>query len=100
MSGVYFVDTEIDFAEIKMEDLDFFVIRKFNNKRVKNHSANKIIRNLNGTPIAIRCNCNKKTYHLIVGENILWDQDIPPQTIQWLRQQKTSSLERIWIWED
>lgn len=100
MSGVYFVDCEIDFAECSMQDLDFFVIRKFNNEKCGNHAVNKIIRNVNGDPIAIRCNCNKKTYHLVMGGEILWEDKTSPQDIQRLRQQKISPEKQKWISED
>ena len=61
-------------------------------------SANKICWNNENEIIAVKCNCNKKTYHPVFEGIVDWGYKIPANTISGLKKIPIEKLR--WIIED
>ena len=84
----YFFDSS---SILIMEDFGSLSRRNFfekiNSQRLSTKcGANLPIYNKDDKLIAIRCNCGKKAYHLIVEGEVVWGEIISPKKMQTLRQ--------------
>lgn len=62
------------------------LFRKFNEQQKKSGhekcSANFPYFNNRGELFAVRCNCGKKSYHPVYGDEVVWGQKIPVDLLQ------------------
>ncbi|HEY5588176.1 MAG TPA: hypothetical protein VIK86_04370 [Candidatus Paceibacterota bacterium] len=97
----YFGDCMENLVSIEIiEDSNRPLFRDFNSQKRENPkcSANKICWNNENEVMAIKCNCNKKTYHPIFDGKVDWNYIISANNISGL---KKLSIEKLrWIIED
>ena len=98
---IYFADGIGDLIPMEIiEDSNRSLFRDFNSQYKKDPkcSANKICRNNENEVMAVKCNCNKKTYHPVFGGVVDWGYKIQAKNIPGL---KKLSIEKLrWIIED
>ncbi len=67
-----------DLGNKEIADQSFYLVfKEINFDRPLGHSANKICWDRGGEQIiAIRCNCDKRTYHPIINGKVFWDLSV------------------------
>ena len=83
----------------KIENLSpFLLFRKLNSTKYSKHSANKICNNKSGEIFAVKCNCDKNTYHPVIDGEVRWNQNIKGKNIEELKKLELKKV--LWILED
>lgn len=74
------------FANTKCEKSNYFeLFNLLNSTRHSNHSINKVCLNNEDKIFVGRCNCGKKIYHPILGDEVIWGLIISPKNLALLR---------------
>jgi hypothetical protein len=89
---------ELDFKYLKNYKSDRYLFRIFNSKNVNGCAANGILRDEDGIPYAVKCNCGHHTYHPVFnGKNVDWSPEFSiKEKNQNLIQRK---IKELWIKE-
>lgn len=68
--------TQVERRFLENFQSDRYLFRIFNSKRVNGCAANGILRDEDGFPYAVKCNCGHHSYHPVVdNRTVVWDKE-------------------------